>query len=297
MLLRRLRETFPALFSGYESPRMSFESYAEKIRFELIRLKRHPVRIIHVDTICPLDFLSLFRPERRMAVLTGQIEYSDWRYAAAVRLASLMAGPEKRCSQTAFEQRISQWENNPVIRSANGLPGWVRNVFTGKAAGPDEKELQEKTVWNGTDILHFLKTGGTSLVYAAECDGKPCVLKVPRPGCEMRFRHELAVLRGLHHPNLPEVFACSTDGTPYCVLEFCRTGQCVRKSGKITEFLHALKQLHASGWLHGDIRTANLGIRSDGTPVLLDFSHSRGPGSCRETELEMNKMKKCLLLT
>lgn len=297
MLLLQLRETFPALFSGYVSPRMSFESYAEKIRSELLRLKQHPVRIIHVEAICPLDFLTQFRPERRMAVLTGQVEYSDWRYAAAVRLASLMAGPEKHCSQATYEQRISHWENNPIIRSANGLPGWIRKVFTGKAAGSDDNELQEKTVWNGADILHFLKTGSTSLVYAAQYDGKPCVLKVPRPGCEMRFRHELAVLRELHHPNLPEVFACSTDGTPYCLLEFCRTGQCVRKSGKITGFLHALKHLHASGWLHGDIRTANLGIRRDGTPVLLDFSHSRGPGSCRETEREMNEMKKCLLLT
>ena len=297
MLLRQLRETFPALFSGYKSPRTSFESYAGKIRSELLQLKQHPVRFIQVETICPLDFLTLFRPERRMALLTGQAEYSDWRHAAAVRLASLMAGPEKLHSQETFEQRISQWENNPVIHSANGLPFWIRNVFTGKAAGSDEKELRRKTIWNGAAIHHFLKKGGTSLVYAAEYDGNPCVLKVPRRGCEMRFRHELAVLCGLHHPNLPEVFACSMDGTPYCILEFCRTGQCVRKSGKITGFLHALQHLHASGWLHGDIRMANLGIRRDGTPVLLDFSHSRGPGCCRETELEMNEMKKCLLLT
>lgn len=297
MLLRQLRETFPALFSGSQSYAMPFGSYAEKIRDELIRLKQHPVRFIQVETICPLDFLTLFRPERRMALLTGQAEYSDWRHAAAVRLASLMAGPEKLHSQEIFEQRISQWENNPVIHSATGLPFWIRNVFTGKAAGSDEKELRKKTIWNGASIHHFLKKGGTSLVYAAEYDGKPCVLKVPRFGCESRFRHEMTVLHGLHHPNFPEVFACSTGKTPYCVLEFCRTGQCVKESGKITEFLQALKHLHASGWLHGDIRPANLGVRRDGTPVLFDFSHARSIRSRQETELEINKMKTCLLLT
>lgn len=296
MLLRQLRETFPALFSGAESPMLPFVSYAEEIRSELLRLKQHPVQI-SVETICPLDFLTLFRPERRMALLTGHAEYSDWRHAAAVRLAALMASPEKLHSQETFEQRISQWENHPVIHSADGLPAWIRKVLTGRSVGTGEKELLEKTIWNGVTLLHYLKSGGTSLVYAAEYDGKPCVLKVPRPGCETRFRHELSVLCKLHHPNLPEVFAVSAGETPYCVLEFCRTGECVKKSGKLSEFLHALKHLHASGWLHGDIRTANLGIRKDGTPVLFDFSHSRCPRSSRETEFEINEMKKCLLLT
>lgn len=293
MLLRQLRETFPALFSGPESPTMPFESFAGKIQSELLRLKQHPVRI-SVETICPLDFLTLFRPERRMALLTGQAEFSDWRHAAAVRLASLIAGPEKLDSRETFEQRISRWENDPVIRSAGGLPAWIRKVFTDKSAGTDEKELQAKTVWNGVVLLHFLKKGGTSLVYAAEYDGKPCVLKVPRPGCETRFRHELTVLSRLHHPNLPEVFAVSAGETPYCVLEFCRTGRCVKESGKITEFLQALKHLHAAGWLHGDIRSANLGVRRDGTPVLLDFSHSRCGVSSRESEFEINEMKNVL---
>ena len=296
MLLRQLHENFPALFSGAKSPMMPFASYAEKIRAELLRLKQHPVRI-SVETICPLDFLTLFRPERRMELLTGHAEYPDWRHAAAVRLAALMAGPEKIHSQETFEQRISLWENHPVIRSANGLPAWIRTVLTGRSSNTDEKELLEKTIWNGVALSHYLKTGGTSLVYAAEYDGKPCVLKVPRPGCETRFRHELSVLCGLHHRNLPEVFAVSAGKTPYCVLEFCRTGQCVRNSGKLPEFLHALKHLHASGWLHGDIRPANLGIRKDGTPVLFDFSHSRCPRSSRDTECEINELEKCLLLT
>lgn len=296
MLLRQLRETYPALFSGPASSVMPFGSYAGKIRSELLQLKQHPVQI-SFETICPLDFLTLFRPERRMALLTGQAEYSDWRHAAAVRLASLIAGPEKLNAQVSFEQRISQWENNAVIRSANGLPAWIRKVFTGRSTSKDEKEMLDKTIWNGINLLHFLKKGGTSLVYAVEYGGTPGVLKVPRPGCENRFRHELAVLHGLDHPNLPEVFAASAGETPYCVLEFCRTGQCVKESGKIAEFLHALKHLHASGWLHGDIRPANLGIRRDGTPVLFDFSHSRCPGSRRETEFEINEMKKCLLLT
>lgn len=295
MLLRQLHEKFPNLLHGTDSARTGFESYARSIRTELLRLKRHPVRI-GLETFCPLDFLSLFRPERRMALLaTGTVTYPDWRHAAAVRLASLYANSGKILSQTDFEQRLFRWESNPILRAADGLPNWIRNVFSGEPADPAENGLLGKTVWNEVKIRHFLKKGGTSLVYAAEYCGKPCVLKIPRPGCETRFRHELAILRQLHHPNLPELLAVSTEIDPYCVLEFCGTGQCARQAGKIQGFLNALKHLHASGILHGDLRIANLGIRSDGSPVLLDFSHARRVKSFRETESEMEKMKNLLL--
>ena len=295
MLLRQLHEKFPNLMSGADSPRTRFDVYARSIRNELFRLRHHPVRI-RVEAFCSLDFLSLFRPERRMELLaTGTITYPDWRHAAAVRLASLYANSGKIQSQTDFEQRIFHWESNSILRAANGLPAWIRKVLTGKSTSPREDELLEKTIWNGVRILHFLKKGGTSLVYAAEYCGKPCVLKIPRPGCATRFRHELAILRQLHHPNLPELLAVSTEIDPYCVLELCSTGKCARQAGKIQGFLDALKHLHGSGILHGDLRTANLGIRPDGSPVLLDFSHARRAESFQETESEIKKMKNLLL--
>ena len=295
MLLRQLHEQFPNLMSGADSPRMRFDFFAREIRAELFRLRHHPVGI-RLETFCPLDFLSLFCPERRMVLLTtGTVTYPDWQHAAAVRLSSLYANSGKLSSQTDFEREIFDWKSNPLLRTANGLPNWIRNVFSGERTDPAENGLLEKTVWNGVTVLHFLKAGGTSLVYSAEYCGKPCVLKVPRPGCETRFRHELAILRQLHHPNLPERFVISPETNPYCVLEFCRTGACARQSGTIQGFLDALKHLHASGMLHGDIRLANLGIRTDGSPVLLDFSHARRAESFRETESEMEKMKNLLL--
>ncbi len=294
MSLRRLRETVPAIFTGYDSPRTSFELYAGEIRNELIRLKQDRVAV-RISSFCPLDFLTLFRPERRLAILTGQAEYPDWRYAAAVRLASLLANSGKPRSREAFEQRAVQWKTNPLLRAADGIPAWIRQVFSGGITDADESGLLAPAAWNGMIVRHFLNAGGTSLVYAAEYGGKTCVLKVPRPGCETRFRHELAVLRSLDHPNLPKVFAASSGPDPYCVQELCRTGRDAEISGKIPEILNALKHLHAAGMLHGDIRLANLGVRPDGAPVLLDFSHARPAGSSREIESEMEKMK-CLLL-
>lgn len=294
MSLRRLRETIPAIFSGYDSPRTPFELYAGEIRNELLRLKRDRAAV-RINGFCPLDFLTLFRPERRLAVLNGMAEYQDWRHAAAVRLASLLANSGKPHSQKTFEQRAVLWKNNPLLRCADGIPAWIRQVFSGESDDPDESGLLAPVAWKGVIVRHFLNAGGTSLVYAAEYEGRSCVLKVPCPGCGTRFRHELAVLQSLHHPNLPRVFAVSSGPDPYCVLELCRTGREAKISGKIPDVRDALDHLHSAGILHGDIRLANLGIRPDGAPVLLDFSHARPAGSACEIESEMEKMK-CLLL-
>ena len=293
MSLRRPSKRFPVLFSGYGSPQTSFAGCAGEIRSELVRLRLHPVEI-SVDAVCPLDFLALFRPDRRLAVLSGQAEYSDWEYAAAVRLASLYLHIGTVKSLDDFDSRISQWKSNPVLSAADGPPVWIRKVFSGLPADAFESSLAEKTVWNGIFADRFLSEGGTSLVYAAEYRAMPCVLKLPKPGREERFRHELSVLRGLDHPNLPKLLTVSDGRDPACVLELCHTGKCARESGKVSGFLCALKHLHASGFLHGDIRLSNLGIRADGSAVLLDFSHARRAASPRETELEMEQMK-CLL--
>ncbi|MBQ9337554.1 MAG: protein kinase family protein [Lentisphaeria bacterium] len=295
MSLRRLHETLPAIFLGCDSPRTSFAVYAEEIRNELVRLKRDGIAV-RIDDFCPLDFLTLFRPERRSALLNGTAEYQDWRHAAAVRLSSLLAHSGKPRSPESFEQRAAGWKNNPLLRGADGIPAWIRQVFSGEPSDdPDESGLLAPVVWKGIIVRHFLSAGGTSLVYAAECGGRSCVLKVPCPGCETRFLHELAVLRSLHHPNLPEVFAASSGRDPYCVLELCRTGRAAKVSGKVPDVRDALAHLHSAGILHGDIRPANLGIRADGAPVLLDFSHARPAGSACEIESEMEKMR-CLLL-
>ena len=293
MSLLRLSESFPALFSGYAPFRPAFDGYAGAIRSELVRLRRHPVQLSPA-AFCPLDILALFRPDRRLAVLSGRAEYPDWQSAAAVRLAFLYLHIGKVRSLDEFDGRLSRWKSNPVLGAADGPPVWIRKIFSGLPADPSEDRLLEKTVWNGVIVERFSGEGGTSLVYGAEYRGLPCVLKVPRPGHEDRFRHELAVLRGLDHPNLPKLLSFSEGREPACVLELCRTGKCVRRSGNLSGFLNALKHLHRSGFLHGDIRLSNLGVRADGSSVLLDFSHARRAVSCRETELEMKQMK-CLL--
>ena len=116
-------------------------------------------------------------------------------------------------------------------------------------------------------------------------------------GIMKRFLHEMRVLQEIHHPNLPRTFRISGASPVYAVLEYCRTGSCVRSLPDSSGFLAALRFLHAKNILHGDIRLSNLGVRRDGTPVLLDFSHSRrvdGAELLREASGETERIKKLM---
>ena len=103
-----------------------------------------------------------------------------------------------------------------------------------------------------------------------------------------RFRQEAETLVNFHHPNIVAVhrfFECN--GTAYLVMQFVEgqsldqilTRQRVLPEPELMRFvlpiLDGLEEVHRVGFLHRDVKPANIYLRTDGTPILLDFSAAR----------------------
>lgn len=97
---------------------------------------------------------------------------------------------------------------------------------------------------------------------------------------------EAAALQRFDHRNIVDLVEHPIEGAPL-VLEFCEGGTVADAladgrrfaSHELGPFLEplidALDHIHQNGWVHGDVSPANIGLRSDGEPVLLDFGASR----------------------
>jgi serine/threonine protein kinase len=159
-----------------------------------------------------------------------------------------------------------------------------------------------------------LSAGGFSIVYLAhDAAGTPVAIKeymphalalrsegqvVPNLPTEHRadFNHGLKLffeegrmLTGLDHPNVVRVLNIfRANETAYLVMRL-ETGLTLREHihrqrGHISEVsmrkmfsgvLDGLGEVHGHGLLHLDIKPANIWLREDGSPVLLDFGAAR----------------------
>ncbi|RME41592.1 MAG: serine/threonine protein kinase, partial [Planctomycetota bacterium] len=116
------------------------------------------------------------------------------------------------------------------------------------------------------------------------------------------FLKEAQTLALFRHPSIVTVHRFfEANGTGYMVMEY-EKGESLsallrRRKEPFTEdalkrillpLLDGLAVVHGAAFIHGDIKPANVRIREDGTPVLLDFgsvrtgfgdSNARGPGA------------------
>ena len=103
-----------------------------------------------------------------------------------------------------------------------------------------------------------------------------------------RFRGEAKVLTSLSHPSIvPALSYFETNGTGYLVMELQigrSLGERIAGAAALPEdevlklvmpLLDGIEAVHAKGFLHRDIKPDNIVIRTDGTPVLLDFGAAR----------------------
>lgn len=110
-----------------------------------------------------------------------------------------------------------------------------------------------------------------------------------------RFLDEARVLARLNHPNIVAVKRYfELHGTAYLVMEYCEgkaLDKFVEDGGRVSPrrifqiyiaLINALEHVHQHGIIHGDLKPSNILVRSDGTPVLLDF------GSARQELLRMS---------
>ncbi|HEY9104421.1 serine/threonine-protein kinase [Chitinimonas sp.] len=163
-------------------------------------------------------------------------------------------------------------------------------------------------------IVKQLSAGGFSIVYLAHDElDQPVAIKEYLPNAlALRsegekvmatsadnlalFRHgmkcffeEGKTLAQIRHPNIVKVVNFfRANETVYMVMEYER-GRTLQKEIQLTEggvkenmilyvfahLLNGLREVHLNKMLHLDIKPANIYIRRDGSPVLLDFGSAR----------------------
>ena len=135
-------------------------------------------------------------------------------------------------------------------------------------------------------IVRELGRGGMGVVYEAERDGRAFALKrlsitaMLQPRAVQRFQREATALQRIEHPGIVAVHDVgSADGLPYLVMELV-DGRSLADSDKlpwrraveiVRDVALALAPVHAAGLCHRDLKPQNILLRTDGTPVIVDF--------------------------
>ena len=177
--------------------------------------------------------------------------------------------------------------------SANPLEG---NAVEASVARP---ALAEGTQLENYRIQRLLATGGFSFVYLAHDENdQPVAIKEYRIAEDDRdkflhgmrcFFEEGKALTRFSHPNVVRVtnFFRAND-TVYLVMRYER-GRTLQEHvanhlGPVEEtwvrntfvqLLNGLREVHTDKLLHLDIKPANVYLRNDGSPLLLDFGAAR----------------------
>jgi serine/threonine protein kinase len=146
---------------------------------------------------------------------------------------------------------------------------------------------------NGTGyrIGSLLGRGRTGRVFLAHPSGgnNPVALKIARHATG--FGREFALAAGLAHPGVIRVLAHGeTGGEAFLAMEFAAGGHLGTLAGRVDDgqarglllqAAEALARVHHQGWVHRDVKPANLLLRADGSLALADFGCAcpRGEGA------------------
>jgi serine/threonine protein kinase len=159
--------------------------------------------------------------------------------------------------------------------------------------------LAEGTRLENYRIVRLLATGGFSYVYLAHDENDtPVAIKEYRIAEDDRtkflhgmrcFFEEGRALARFSHPNVVRVlnFFRAND-TVYLVMRYERGRSLLEHlknrrrpvgeawiRGTFAQLLNGLREVHSNKLLHLDIKPANVYLRNDGTPLLLDFGAAR----------------------
>ncbi len=161
----------------------------------------------------------------------------------------------------------------------------------------DVHDLNGTVLDDRFQVGDLLARGGFASVLAGydRKQGQRCAIKVfrnevkERPWVQRSFRHEVAALEKVRHPNVVTIYAHGhvPSGAPYLVMEFIE-GRSVREAlegGPFTprttarllrQLGGALDAIHAQGICHRDVKPENIILRAETQgaeqAVLIDFS-------------------------
>jgi serine/threonine protein kinase len=181
-------------------------------------------------------------------------------------------------------------------------------------AAQSNSALPENTILENYRIARPIASGGFSIVYLAYDEyGSPVAIKEYLPaGLSLRgqgqilptitpehvnlfrygmkcFFEEGRALAKISHPNVVRVINFfRANETVYMVMQYERgrtlQEHIVQRKGEIKEnfirhvfvqLMNGLREVHTNKLLHLDLKPANIYIRNDGIPVLLDFGAAR----------------------
>ncbi len=181
-------------------------------------------------------------------------------------------------------------------------------------ASQSNSALPENTILENYRVAKPLASGGFSIVYLAYDEyggpvaikeylpaglslrGKGEIVPVISPQHQNLFRYGLKcffeegrALARISHPNVVRVVNFfRANETVYMVMQYERgrslQEHIIQRKGEIKEnfirhvfvqLMNGLREVHTNKLLHLDIKPANIYIRNDGIPVLLDFGAAR----------------------
>lgn len=178
-----------------------------------------------------------------------------------------------------------------------------KSFFPGE--GSAEANLPSSGVWplapdamrtpetiGGYRLLRPLGSGGMGTVHEAEeiATGRHVAVKLLRPGAASspealkRFRQEGRLASQINHPNCVFVVAADEEnGRPYIVMELM-TGDTLKDLieqqgplpseeavAKVLDIIAGLKEAHARGMIHRDVKPSNCFVLPDGRVKVGDF--------------------------
>jgi serine/threonine protein kinase len=167
---------------------------------------------------------------------------------------------------------------------------------------PNPGYLQPGTKIGAYEIAGLVGSGGFGFVYRVTRDSRPYALKISkwrgddldpedRGESEKRLDREISALMSFRHPNIVRVHGFERwpsleDGFPYLVMDFVegehlnawrkKTSPTLRRACQaLAAIADALGYIHRCGVFHRDLKSENVLMRSDGSPVIVDFGISR----------------------
>ncbi|MCB1809417.1 MAG: serine/threonine protein kinase, partial [Candidatus Competibacteraceae bacterium] len=142
----------------------------------------------------------------------------------------------------------------------------------------------------GYDIKHEIGRGGMATVYLARqiSFGRDVALKILSPllvgdeGFTRRFLKEASTVANLMHPNIIKVFDTGVhNDLYYLAMEYFPAGTLKQRIDNglepatsiriIRAVLEALRYAHGQGLIHRDIKSQNILLYENDTPVVTDF--------------------------
>ncbi len=144
--------------------------------------------------------------------------------------------------------------------------------------------MARRTFGNRWEVIAPLDEGGQGWVYEVKdltgtYAGRAVLKRLKNLDRLDRFEREIAAIRDLDHPGIPDILDFSLHDPAYYVAPLY-PGRSIDQSAPL-EPLPALALFiaicevvefaHSRGVVHRDIKPENIVLRPDGTPVLLDF--------------------------